>query len=968
MARSPGEDQRTVDSMDGRIAALLGPTNTGKTHHAVERMLGHPTGMMGFPLRLLAREVYDRIVAARGAASVALVTGEERIVPPRPRYWIATVESMPLGVPVDFLAVDEVQLAADRQRGHVFTDRILRARGLRETLLLGSDVIAPLLRRLVPGIEIRSRPRLSVLRHVPPSKLHRLPARSAVIAFSAEDVYALGELMRRARGGAAIVMGALSPRTRNAQVAMFQNGDVDFLVATDAIGMGLNMDVDHVAFAARHKFDGERERPLSAAELAQIAGRAGRHMNDGSFSTVAGATPPLPESLVARIEEHRFARLKTVQWRNPDLDFHSPGRLLASLEAPPPRPELVRMRTGLDLACLKALLKDEEVRARLGSPERLRRLWEVCGLPDFRKQLPVRHAMLVRRIFLALTGAGERIDEDWLAREVRRLDNPEGDIDTLARRIAGIRVWTYVSHRPDWVARAAHWTEITRRIEDRLSDALHHRLQSRFVDRRTSVLVRRLRQKGVFAVSLEENDGVVVDGVAIGRLEGFRFLPDAQSEGEERRLLEKAAASALKAEVARRLKVFLNVGWRNLALDLTDGPGRPRISWQQAPLARIVRGDDPLRPRVRLVEGLMLDATQAREMERRIQTWLDERLSEKLASLYALRRAREAAESGPSTEERLSPAARGLAFRLEEAFGVLARRRVETLLRDLGQDDRRPLRRLGVRFGATAVHLPELLKPHAMELRAVLWALARGRAEGAELPGAGLVWIRCDPRTLDEFLEMLGYLPIGGHEAVRIDMLERLADTVRPHGMNGAWFQVTPEEMGLVGCSGESFVRTMRLIGYRCEKVPPLPAASDSSRASPSAAAGHETKTSSPQPAEADGRTDEEEKAREPRIWFRWQGGGGSRHRAARRRGSSDDRRSAARSAKGAKGAKRSKSAEGRGAAARGTSVRRRPSASSRPPSDARAGRAKAAAPDPDSPFAKLAALKEALERKGRDE
>ncbi|RMF15205.1 MAG: disulfide oxidoreductase [Alphaproteobacteria bacterium] len=931
--------------MNTRITALLGPTNTGKTHHAVERMLGHPTGMMGFPLRLLAREVHDRIVAARGAASVALVTGEERIIPARPRYWIATVESMPLAVPVDFLAIDEVQLAADRQRGHVFTDRILRARGLRETMLLGSDVIAPLLRRLVPGIAIRSRPRLSKLRHVPPAKLHRLPRRSAIIAFSAEEVYALGELVRRARGGAAIVMGALSPRTRNAQVAMFQNGDVDFIVATDAIGMGLNMDVDHVAFASLHKFDGERERALSAAELAQIAGRAGRHMNDGSFSTVAGAAPPLPVSIVSRIEEHRFAPLKALSWRNTDLDFHSPGRLLASLEAPSPRPELVRMGAGLDLSCLKALLKDETVQTRLGTPERLRRLWEVCQLPDFRKQLPVHHAMLVRRIFLALTGRTERIDEDWLAGEVSRLDNPQGDIDTLARRIAGIRVWTYVSHRPDWVERAEHWTAVTRRIEDRLSDALHTRLQQRFVDRRTSVLVRRLRQKGVLPVSLEENDSVIVDGVAIGRLEGFRFLPDAAREGEERKLLEKAGAAALKGEIARRVKVFVNVGWRNLTLDLSAGLDRPRISWQQSPLVEIERGDDPMRPRVRLVSGLMLDDAQTREMEQRAQTWLDERIADKLAPLLALRRAREQAEAGEASPvddgERLSPAARGLAFRLEEAFGVLVRRDVDELLRGLDQDDRRPLRRLKVRFGATAVYLPELLKPHAMELKAMLWALARGGAGGAQLPGPGLVWIRHDAATPDGFLEMLGYLPIGGQEAIRIDMLERLADTVRPYGMNGAWFQVTPEEMGLVGCSGESFVRAMRLLGYRREEVPPLPPVAGT--------AGQKQESDSAATETGESR----EEAPAPRIWFCWQGGKPARRSPSRRRASPGGRPE--------KGKARRK-----GKLVPERTPRKAGSGARRPESTGGPGRA-SRPPDPDSPFAKLAALKEALERKGRD-
>ncbi len=524
-----------------RITALLGPTNTGKTHFAVERLLGHRGGVIGLPLRLLAREVYDRVVKAKGKGQVALVTGEEKIVPDRPSYFVCTVESMPLERRFAFVAVDEIQLAADPERGHVFTDRLLRARGSAETMLLGAETVRPLIRRLVPEAEFVGRPRFSTLAFAGHKKLSRLPRRSAIVAFSATDVYAIAELVRRQRGGAAVVLGALSPRSRNAQVAMFEAGEVDYLVATDAIGMGLNLDLDHVAFAKLRKFDGRRLRTLYAPEIAQIAGRAGRHMSDGSFGTTAEAGE-LEPGVVERVEGHRFRALRTLHWRNSALDFRSLGALRASLEAPPEeglRKILQPARLAVDEVALETLAKDEEIAKRARGRAAVRLLWEVCQIPDFRKTLAEEHAALLGRIFGHLSGPGESLPNDWVAAQVDRLDQSAGDIDTLSARIAHIRTWTYISHRQGWTRDAGHWQQRTRAIEDRLSDALHERLTQRFVDQRTAALVRRLKDREPLLGSVSAAGEVLVEGHQVGRLEGFRLA------------LEEAHGNSLEARAVR---------------------------------------------------------------------------------------------------------------------------------------------------------------------------------------------------------------------------------------------------------------------------------------------------------------------------------------------------------------------------------------------------------------------------------
>ncbi len=568
-----------------RLVAVLGPTNTGKTHFAIERMLDHPTGMIGFPLRLLARENYDRIVKLRGARAVALITGEEKILPPNPSYFVCTVESMPLDRPVEFLAVDEIQLCADPERGHVFTARLLHARGMTETMFLGADTIKPLMRRLVPKVEYISRPRFSNLAYTGHKKVTRLPRRSAVVAFSLADVFSLAELVRRQRGGTAVVLGALSPRARNAQVGMFQAGEVDYLVATDAIGMGLNMDLDHVAFARLAKFDGRGPRRLSPAEIGQIAGRAGRHMSNGTFGTTADEGLLEPE-IVSAVEEHRFEPLTRISWRNSNLRFNSVGALLRSLDERPPLPGLVQVRDADDHRALQLLARNADVVDLATNPGAVRLLWEVCQIPDFRKVMSDSHARFLAHCFVHLAGPGERLPAAWVGNQMAQLDRLDGDIDTLMARIAHIRTWTYITHRGEWIEGAAEWQDRARGIEDRLSDALHDRITQRFVDRRSAFLVRHLAGDGELLASVDKAGEVCVEGTYVGKLLRVPLRPrrrrrrgDAHADhrGEPRAARRGRRAGAAARRRKRR---------RILARPRRERALAGRTGWQTGRLAR----------------------------------------------------------------------------------------------------------------------------------------------------------------------------------------------------------------------------------------------------------------------------------------------------------------------------------------------------------------------------------------------
>jgi ATP-dependent RNA helicase SUPV3L1/SUV3 len=751
----------SLTSAAGRLTAVLGPTNTGKTYLAIERMLGHESGMIGFPLRLLARENYDRIVKVKGASQVALITGEEKIAPPGARYFVCTVESMPLDRTVSFLAVDEVQMAADPERGHFFTDRILNARGTHETMLLGADTIRPVLNRLLPDIDIVARPRFSKLTYAGAKKATRLPRRSAVVGFSASEVYAIAELIRRQRGGTAIVMGALSPRTRNAQVDMFQSGEVDYLVATDAIGMGLNMDVNHVWFASLRKYDGRTLRPLRSVELAQIAGRAGRHMNDGTFGTTAEVGGLDPE-VVEAIENHRFDPLRDVQWRNSDLHFHSVPALIASLNRPPPHAALQRVREQDDQLALQTLSAHSEFLPRLHAPQRVKLLWEVCQVPDFRKTMTEEHTRLLGQLFEHLTQGGERLPEDWIDSHIKRLERYDGDIDTLMARIAHVRTWTYISHRPDWIQRSVHWQERTRAIEDKLSDVLHQRLTQRFVDRRAALLVRRLRDEGEMTSSVAEAGEVSVEGEHLGRIEGFRFVPDTTEGQTDQKAVLSAALRALRQDLPARLQAFTNSPDGELVFD-----SQLRVCWGGGPVARLLPSGDILAPKVEALPSDLLDGPAREEVRKRAATWVETRIRLGLSELMDAR----------ATAE-LPAGARGIVFQLCENLGVLARRPIEQQLAQLGEEDRKALAKLGVRVGVYSLYFPSMLKPVPIRLRAGLWMIARNRDTIPPLPAEGRTSMDLPPGSERDFYATIGYLPLGDH-AIRADMVERLAAMAR---------------------------------------------------------------------------------------------------------------------------------------------------------------------------------------------
>ncbi|CUW37444.1 putative ATP-dependent DNA/RNA helicase [Magnetospirillum sp. XM-1] len=772
-----------------RILAVLGPTNTGKTHFAMERMLAHASGMIGFPLRLLARENYDRIVRLKGAAQVALITGEEKIVPPHPRWLVCTVESMPLDRRVAFLAVDEIQLCADPERGHIFTDRLLHARGESETLFLGAETIKPLIRRLVPGVEFMSRPRFSQLTHVGAKKLGRLPPRSVLVAFSAAEVYSMAEFVRRSRGGAAVVLGALSPRTRNAQVGMYQAGEVDYIVATDAIGMGLNMDVDHVAFAALRKFDGRAPRPLEPTEIAQIAGRAGRHMNDGTFGTTLDAGTIAPE-IAEQVETHRFDPLKTLFWRNSDLRFASVPALLASLDRPPDKPGLLRARDADDQLALAALAQDEEVVRLANHPERVKLLWEVCRVPDFRKVMDESHTRLLGRLFRHLAAPRGRLPTDWLAENIKRIDRTDGELDAIVQRIANIRTWTYVSHRTDWVADSAHWQEVTRGVEDRLSDALHQRLTNRFVDKRTAVLVRRMRDDGVMESEIGPGGEVRVEGEYVGRLKGFCFEADTAETNAAARTMQAAAMRALGPEVERRLAAALADPPE--AFDL--GPGG--VAWRGEVLARLGPGADALHPQVEAPLGDLLPPKGRERLRKKLGEVTGIWLAARLPSLFRL-------AGAP-----LAGAARGLAHQLAEGLGSMPAD--ASLVRSLSKEDSLALARLDIRVGRHGLYIPALLKPKAQALRALLWSVHAERA-APDIPGPRPAVMTADGAP-PAFYEAVGY-GVLGKVAIRRDVLERFAALARAFAHHGP-FQPDHEMHSALGLGIDATEKALEALGY----------------------------------------------------------------------------------------------------------------------------------------------------------
>jgi ATP-dependent RNA helicase SUPV3L1/SUV3 len=790
MNRSPARGDAS------RLIAVLGPTNTGKTHLAVERMLGHASGMIGLPLRLLAREIYDRVVKARGAREVALITGEEKIIPLRPRYFVCTVEAMPLDRKVEFLAVDEIQLCADPERGHVFTHRLLNARGTAETMLMGAATVASLIRQLCPDAEIQFRERLSQLTYAGPKKLTRLPRRSAVVAFSADAVYAIAELIRRQRGGAAVVMGSLSPRTRNAQVSLFQSGEVDFLVATDAIGMGLNMDVDHVAFAGLRKFDGRRLRGLHAPEIAQIAGRAGRFRKDGAFG-VTGDAPDLDPDIVNAVEGHVFPSVLAAEWRNARLDFQSLHGLMRSLAAPPPAPALRLAEESQDETTLRQLSTDELIIRRSRDRANLMRLWEVCQTPDFRKTTQDEHARLVGTMFEHLTQGDRRLPEDWMNGQFAGLDRVDGDIDALSTRLARVRTLAYVANRADWLADPQSWQGRARGLEDRLSDTLHQSLMQRFVDRRTSALLRSLSERaGPILGGIDPTGAVMVEGHLVGRLAGFHFEPERGASALENRALRSAVERVVAPEVARRLGAMASEGDEAFELQAAGV-----VAWRGEPAGEI-SGGAPFAPRVRLIGDFGAEPQRERAA-RRLEAFAAAEASRRLS---ALRRLKEAIEDG-----RLKGLARGLAYQLVEQAGALDRKLAEGRIRALSRHERRMLKGLGVRFGAFTLFLPSLMTPEAQLIGAAYAELAcpgwRPDAGGALIP---LPHAAPPP----EALSFRGLRAVSGLAApiAELERLDALARAALPDGAGAV--DLTPALLADLGWQREQAEHVLRGLGF----------------------------------------------------------------------------------------------------------------------------------------------------------
>jgi len=769
------------DAQQG-VTAVLGPTNTGKTHLALERMLRHRSGMIGLPLRLLAREVYDKLVGRVGEGSVALVTGEEKRVPPRARYFVCTVEAMPVERPVAFLAVDEIQLVSHRTRGHVFTDRLLRARGALETLFLGSSTARPVIQALVPTAEILGQPRLSRLSHAGHAPLKRLPERTAVVAFSAARVYELAERLRRQHGGTAVVLGALSPRTRNAQVGLYQGGDVPILVATDAIGMGLNMDVDHVAFAETSKFDGRSRRPLHDDELAQIAGRAGRFMQDGTFGTTASAGP-LEQDTIEAIENHRFPPIRRAWWRNADLDFSHLDDLIDSLEVPPRRRMLKRMADAEDHLSLQALARDPAVLDRAHGEDRLRLLWEVAGIPDYRKTLTGHHTELLAELFAHLCDHGE-LPAGWVEDRLRRLDRTDGDIGALMTRIAHVRTWTFVSHKDAWVRGPRALQERTRLLEDRLSDALHHQLTARFVDHRVGIY---LGQDAPPPASVDDQGQVLLGERVVGRIEGLEVvggLPHGRAG-------EVAGAAVAEALRARALELVADA---DEAFEI-DAQGR--ITWREHPVGRWRRGPSNTQPQVG-VRGLpdLADAHRA-AIRLRLQRLTTDRLEGAVPSLRQAERMR------------LSDAARALVAAVQEGLGVgpPAERR------SLSDSDRRGLARLSIRLGVHTSFVPDALNGPALELRAALFAAAFDRRPVLPADNA----VSTDPGVTPAFWDHAGW-PVCGPLAIRADVLEKVSARLRREARKGP-FALPQELPSWLGTSRETAIGVVDALGYRHVQV-----------------------------------------------------------------------------------------------------------------------------------------------------
>ena len=781
-----------------KITAVLGPTNTGKTYLAIETMLSFDSGMIGFPLRLLAREVYDKIIKKISVDKVALITGEEKIIPPNAKYFLCTVESMPINKHLDFVGIDEIQMCADHERGHIFTDRLLNLRGEKLTMLMGSSTIKSIVNKLGEDTEFINRERLSQLSYVGHKKISRINRKTVIIAFSTEEVYAIAELVRRQKGGAAIVMGSLSPKTRNAQVQLYQSGDVDFLVATDAIGMGINMDLENVFFSNLKKFDGRKLRRLNMSEIGQIAGRAGRYLNDGNFG-ITGDCKEISAEEVELLENHKFEEIKMLFWRNSNLNFNNALSLIKSLEEKPNRDWLRKIHECGDEKLLKYFLKDMDGHNIKNNQETLELLWECCQIPDFVKKTYGNHLEVVSKVFSFLNGKDGKITNDYMRLQLIKLDKLEGNVDSLSNRIANVRTWSYVSNKINWVESQSYWIEKTKLLEDRLSDRLHEELTKTFIDKRASVLARGLKQDIEFKTEIMEDNKVIIDEQFIGDLKGLRFEIDLKAGALETDIksLKKAARQTVGPELQKRIQSIIDTGLIEIKDDF-------KIYWKNFPIAKLIAGKDYLNPDIFLIVDDILENDDKQKLSEFIGNWIKEKIKLVLKSLIDLKNLKESNSS-----------IKALAYQLYENNGVIKREVVAEYLKKLGQDERKILRDLGVKFGRYHVFLFRLLKPEAVSLRTLLWKNFNQKNLNLTPPTFGLNFLD-DKNIRDKHFMLLCGFENFDNYYVRIDILERLfVLIINASPEKDKEIKLVPEMLNLLGCSKENFKKLIEKMNYK---------------------------------------------------------------------------------------------------------------------------------------------------------
>jgi ATP-dependent RNA helicase SUPV3L1/SUV3 len=781
-----------------KITAVLGPTNTGKTYLAIETMLSFDSGMIGFPLRLLAREVYDKIITKVNIDKVALITGEEKIIPINAKYFLCTVESMPIDKNLDFVAIDEIQMCADHERGHIFTDRLLNLRGDKLTMFMGSNTIKNIIIKLGEDTEFINRNRLSKLSYVGHKKISRINRKTVIIAFSTEEVYAIAELVRRQKGGAAIVMGSLSPKTRNAQVELYQSGDVDFLVATDAIGMGINMDLENVFFSSIKKFDGKKLRRLNLSEIGQIAGRAGRYLNDGNFG-ITGDCKEINAEEVDLLENHKFEEIRTLFWRNSNLNFNNSKSLIKSLEEKSHKDWLRKINECEDEKVLKYFLKDMSAHNIKDNKKTLSLLWECCQIPDFVKKTYGNHIEVVSKVFGFLNGKEGKITNDYMRLQLMILDKLEGNVDSLSNRIANVRTWSYVSNKINWVENQSYWIEKTKLLEDRLSDRLHEELTKTFIDKRASILARGLKQDMEFKTEIMEDDKVIIDNQFIGKLKGLKFELDLKAGALETDIksLKKASRQSVGPELEKRIQIIIDTGLLEIKDDF-------KIYWKKFPIAKLLSGKDYLNPDLLLIVDDMLENNHKKNLSAFLNKWIKEKIDVLLKSLIDLKNLKESNSS-----------IKALAYQLYENNGVIKRDQVSSYLKKLGQDERKILRDLGVKFGRYHIFLFRLLKPEAVSLRVLLWKNYHQKYFTLTPPKFGLNFLENKSFNNKNFMLLCGFETFDQF-FVRIDILERLfMQIINANSDKKKEIKLTPEMLNLLGCSKDNFKKLIQKMQYK---------------------------------------------------------------------------------------------------------------------------------------------------------